>query len=70
MKCPLCSENLDHLDEPDNAMRGYCCPCGVMVAVYELSSPDEICHELDEGEDLDENELLELKKLVEEEDKD
>lgn len=61
MKCPLCSENLNPLDEPDETIRGYCCACDVMVAVYELPSRDEVCSEEEEDE------ISELKRLVEEE---
>lgn len=63
MKCPLCCESLkDVIDDPDEVTRGYCCACGIMVAVYEMPSQDEVC--LDHEDD----ELSELKKMVEEED--
>jgi hypothetical protein len=37
MNCPQCGVELDEFDEPDEAIRMYCCICNIMVTIHELT---------------------------------
>jgi hypothetical protein len=50
MICPYCGLELEEFDEPDEAVRAYCCECNIMVTIHELNDRT-ICPEEEEEED-------------------
>jgi len=50
MNCPYCELKIHEFDEPDEAVRAYCCHCNIMITIHELDD-DEICQEETEWKD-------------------
>jgi hypothetical protein len=44
MRCPLCELKVEDLDEPDGAVRAYCCNCEVLITITEMTDK-EICND-------------------------
>jgi len=47
MVCPLCELKVEEFDEPDGAVRAYCCSCNIMITITELTDRD-ICQDEDD----------------------
>jgi hypothetical protein len=44
MVCPICELKVEEFDEPDEAVRMFCCRCEVMITIHEMTDK-EICDE-------------------------